>query len=256
MIHEDLQLMNAPSPKPFFSILIPTYNHAKYLRQCLDSVLVQDCGDYELLICNDASTDETASILRDYPTAHIITNGTNQGCIPSSNRLLSIARGEFVYCWASDDYLTDIAFLSEAKRVLTKNPTVGCLYAGGTVYDENALVRSDIGGIGKPEVFSREQCWDMVRCNSFACCPSTLMMRRAYLLEIGGFEERLRSIADYLHFRELAVKYGAVRLNRKVVYVRRIAGGFSDADKLERRERKEEVTKRLEDMIVRMERGT
>ena len=72
---------------PYFSIIIPVYNVEKYLSQCLDSILEQSFGDYELILINDGSKDNSLNICQNYSKRDnriILINQENQG--PSSAR--------------------------------------------------------------------------------------------------------------------------------------------------------------------------
>ncbi len=93
-----------------FSILIPLYNTENYIAECLDSILAQSVKDYEILICDDASTDRGLEISRVYQRQYpeqirIIENEKNQGLLLTRRRLFGEARGEWVICVDSDDWL-------------------------------------------------------------------------------------------------------------------------------------------------------
>lgn len=93
-----------------FSIIIPAYNAAEFLPQCLDSIFNQNYTDYEVLCIDDGSTDDTPELLRQYASKHpqlrILTQ-SNQGMATARNRGLDEARGEYILFVDSDDLLTD-----------------------------------------------------------------------------------------------------------------------------------------------------
>ncbi len=236
---------------PFFSITIPTFNHGKYLRECLGSIIAQDCHDYELLICNDASTDDTAEILKDYPEAHIITNEQNEGTNQSFNKLFKIAKGQFLFFFGSDDFLIDPTFLSDAKKLLTLHPETAALYAGGHIYSENGELLLTIGKAGEPQIFNAKTCRRLVKTNNLDFCPSTLMLKSSLVPD--GFDVELRSMSDYFLFRALIIQHSAIRINRHVVHVRRLPTSFSHLDEENRQERKRAVYRRLKLMVEELE---
>ena len=92
-----------------FSFVVPVFNMAPWLRECLDSLLAQDipAGEYEIVAVNDGSTDESPAILREYEAAHpgrfVIINQPNAGLGPARNTGLARARGEYVWFVDSDD---------------------------------------------------------------------------------------------------------------------------------------------------------
>jgi len=86
---------------PFFSIIIPVYQTASFLKTCLDSVLNQTETDFEVIVVNDASPDNSSDILKkyqqQYPTIRVITFHQNQGVSSARNDGLKHARGQYVY---------------------------------------------------------------------------------------------------------------------------------------------------------------
>src|SRR5436309_795558 len=93
--------------KPFFSVLVPTYNQAHYVGQALDSLIGQSDPDWEAIVVNDGSTDGTAGILEAHratdPRIRVI-HKQNGGTGSALNEGLRHARGEWI-CWLSSDDL-------------------------------------------------------------------------------------------------------------------------------------------------------
>ena len=94
--------------QPKVSIIIPVYNTAEFLPQCLDSVINQTLKDIEIICVNDGSTDNSLEILKEYAKKDkriIIINQENQGLSCSRNNALKIAKGEYIQFLDSDDYI-------------------------------------------------------------------------------------------------------------------------------------------------------
>lgn len=90
------------------SIIIPIYNAELYLRQCIDSILSQSISDYEIILINDGSTDNSLSICKQYAEIHkniSILNEKNEGVSASRNKGLNVAKGEWIIFIDADDYL-------------------------------------------------------------------------------------------------------------------------------------------------------
>jgi glycosyltransferase involved in cell wall biosynthesis len=90
---------------PYFTIIMPLYNHAMYVGQAVESALEQTFGDFELVVCNDGSTDRSLAILDSYGDKRIrIVDKPNGGTVSALNACILNARGRYV-CWLSSDDL-------------------------------------------------------------------------------------------------------------------------------------------------------
>ncbi|MDB5258748.1 MAG: tuaG [Chitinophagaceae bacterium] len=89
-----------------FSIVIPTYNRAAFVKKAVDSVIAQTCSDWELIVVDDASTDHTMDVLNSYadPRIRIVRNTLNLERSASRNKGIEAARGEYICFLDSDDY--------------------------------------------------------------------------------------------------------------------------------------------------------
>ncbi len=117
-----------------FSIIIPVYNVELYLRECLDSVLAQTCGDWEAVCVDDGSTDGSAAILAEYAAQdsrfRIVTQ-PNSGLSAARNTGLDHARGDYILFLDSDDWLSHNALYCISEKTSDNEDFVafnGCLY--------------------------------------------------------------------------------------------------------------------------------
>ena len=131
------------------SVGILTYNQEKYIRQCLDSVLMQKVDfDYEIVVGDDASTDGTQDILRDYakhyPGKFVLLLGEkNEGISMNYKKVLTACKGEYVALCEGDDYWTDMTKLQKQVDFLENHPDYGfvgsystLLFPDGTMKEE------------------------------------------------------------------------------------------------------------------------
>ena len=88
---------------PKFSIIIPVYNVEEYVKKCLDSVFSQSFNDFEVIVVNDGSTDNSLEIVKDYNVK--ILNQKNKGLSEARNNGLKMATGEYILFLDSDDYI-------------------------------------------------------------------------------------------------------------------------------------------------------
>lgn len=105
--------------KPKFSIIVPVYNTEKYVKRCLDSIKSQSFKDYEVIIVNDGSTDNSSDIISKYP--YKIINQENQGLSMARNNGVKEASGEYLIFLDSDDYI-EKDLLEEINNSLSNSP--------------------------------------------------------------------------------------------------------------------------------------
>lgn len=108
---------------PILSIIIPVYNTSKYLKECLDSIVSQNCQDVEIILVNDGSTDESPKICENYKNKFpniVFVNNSNHGVSYSRNCGIDIANGKYLLFVDSDDILVANG-LSQICRLLTEN---------------------------------------------------------------------------------------------------------------------------------------
>src|SRR5665213_3269095 len=122
--------MNSP-PVPRVSVIIPNYNHAPFLTRRIETVLQQTFRDFEVILLDDCSTDESRSILSSYannPRVRIEFNAANSGStFKQWNKGVGLARGEYVWVAESDDY-ADTRFLERLVGVLDSEPKAAFAY--------------------------------------------------------------------------------------------------------------------------------
>ena len=119
------------SKTPLISVILPTYNRAKYLARSIESVLSQSYKNFELVIIDDGSRDNTPSLISKYqdPRIKIIKNETNVGFVRSLNKGINYAKGKYISRIDDDDLWPDPSKLRKQVEFLEDNPEyvlVGC----------------------------------------------------------------------------------------------------------------------------------
>ncbi|NLE30630.1 MAG: glycosyltransferase family 2 protein [Phycisphaerae bacterium] len=126
--------------KPRVSIGLPVYNGQEFLEETLHSILNQTFNDFELIICDNASTDRTAEICRSFAKRdrriRYYRNEINLGAAKNFNRVFSLARGEY-FKWSAHDDLCSPEFLARCVEVLDNDPTVVLCYTRVGTIDRN-----------------------------------------------------------------------------------------------------------------------
>ncbi|MDO5012825.1 MAG: glycosyltransferase family 2 protein, partial [Pseudomonadota bacterium] len=122
---------------PRVSVLMPAYNSEKYVAQAIESILNQTFTDFEFIIINDGSTDDTPKIVREYaardPRIKFIDNAQNQGLIAVLNQGLDLCTGEYIARMDSDDISHPERFQLQVEY-LDANPNVGVIGAWARLF--------------------------------------------------------------------------------------------------------------------------
>ena len=201
------------------SVLMSVYNADKYLTEAMDSILAQTYSDFEMIVVNDKSTDESGDILKAFaqkdPRIVILENAQNIGLTKSLNRGLAIAKGEYVARMDADDisapdrFEKQVAFLDAHLDY----SFVSCI---GRYIDEN----------GNPERLrpfpeTNEEIYAMMPKVDAVMHPG-VMFRREDIARIGNYCEDFRVVQDYdLWFRGMAAGYKFYNIQEPLVLFRR-----------------------------------
>jgi len=109
------------------SVIIPTYNYAQFLPQCLDSIIRQNMPDIEIIVVDDGSTDNTPEVLTPYRDRIKYIPKEHEGVNSARNTGIKNCTGEFIHFLDADDLVGDNYFISQLK-FLKNNPDVSNLY--------------------------------------------------------------------------------------------------------------------------------
>jgi glycosyltransferase involved in cell wall biosynthesis len=148
--------------KPSISIVLPTFNRAKLLSQAIESVLAQRNVDFELIISDNCSEDNTQQVVSEYlhdSRVKYFRNSSNIGAIGNWRRgVFEHSTADWFLIMSDDDYFIDDGYLEKAWSLINANPRVGLIYAGGFLDDEEFGTRSTIkppfrGVVSGKEVF-------------------------------------------------------------------------------------------------------
>jgi glycosyltransferase involved in cell wall biosynthesis len=197
------------------SVILPNYNHAKWVGRALEALLAQDPAAEEIIVIDDASTDDSIAVIErfaaDSPSIIFLRNPKNLGVVATLERGLRLARGTHIYFAAADDFVLR-GFFETALRRLDANPDLG-LFCGGTVLIEG---RTNRPFAMRPAVWPRINTGrvDPVRvCRLLKTTDNWILtgssvFRRECVLWAGGFDDRLGPFADGILGRKIALKFG------------------------------------------------
>jgi glycosyltransferase involved in cell wall biosynthesis len=140
--------------KPLVSVVVPNYNHAKYLRKRMDSIFAQTFQDFEVIVLDDASTDDSLSALQPYlqnALVRFFPNERNSGTpFAQWNKGVSLARGRYIWIAESDD-IAEPNLLETLVPLLENNSGVGIAYGQSRMVDNTGCeVMSSLANILQP----------------------------------------------------------------------------------------------------------
>lgn len=180
------------------SVLVPVYNGEKFLPECLDSILAQDCASMEILLVDDGSSDGSAALLEDYaardPRIQWWKNPNNLGLARNFNCCLLAAKGEYIKYVLQDDKLISPLTIRKMVEVLDNHPEVSLVGSASQVLDGCSRV-IELRKYFKPGVMDgRQTIMQCLERENLIGEPSVVMFRRAQATL--GFDEQLPQILD------------------------------------------------------------
>jgi len=128
---------------PVVSVIIPAYNHVRFVGQCIDSVLTQTYTDYEVVVVDDGSQDGTSAILQGYGDRIVYIRQENAGTQAARNRAIRASTGEFIALLDSDDAWLPMK-LQRQLAAFDARPDVGMIYALAYAMDEAGNIAANM----------------------------------------------------------------------------------------------------------------
>ena len=206
------------------SIILPAYNEGKYIKKAVDSVLNQTFDDFELIIVNDGSGDDTLSIINGFEDERIrIINQSNQGPGASRNNALKIACGEYVMFLDGDDWYCPDALKTAYDEITSKGTDISIFQIikyDGSEYSENSWFNLDnFPDSFEERVFNPHECMDFLF--DISVSATQKIFRREFLAEINArFPEGIY-FEDMPFFFYTFLKAEKVSIIKRHLYVRR-----------------------------------
>lgn len=197
------------------TISITSYNYSHCLPRAIESVLAQDYDDYELLILDDGSTDDSPAIIAEYAAKHShirpIYRQKNLGLMITIEECLSFAKGIYLYFLSADDYLLP-DFLSKTMHFLLKHPDIG-LCCSDTKYfhienNEKTLFCRLLKQQTHATTFSPEELILLFRKKNFWIPGHTSIVKKECIYKYGKFNPKLDYLCDWFLLHTIALKEG------------------------------------------------
>lgn len=207
------------------SITLANYNHGRYLDTYFEGILGQTYANWELIVTDDGSTDNSREIIRRYAARDarikVFEFPVNQGSMPAFYNCFAHATGELVYATASDDYLVERSFFEKAVDAFKRHPDLGVYFGTEEIRDASDGTLLGLDGRAPANGYV-----DPVRCmEGFlrkellipGCCS---VLRKKWIDEQQGYPVELGPWCDYYLNHAVAGKHGAYFDNTLYAYAR------------------------------------
>lgn len=201
-----------------FSVIVPLYNKEPYVEKALRSILEQTFTDYELIVVNDGSKDNSLDVaekvLAGVENARII-NQENAGVSTARNNGVAASKGDFI-CFLDADDWWEPEFLAEMDRLIEGYPEAGIYGTGYTIINEHKR-RTRVAPIGVDEGFNEgyiNYCQVYAKTLAMPLFTGAVCIPRHIFDEIGGFKTYLNLGEDFDLWIRIALKYEVAFLNK------------------------------------------
>ena len=211
-----------PSNHPQVSVVIPAYNQAHFLAHAINSVLAQTYREYEVIVVDDGSTDDTPAVAGQFGDAIRYIHQTNRGLSGARNTAIRNARAEIIALLDSDD-LWEPNFLEMMVGLLTQHPETAGAYCGFQ------YINSTGETVGKPslKIVPPEMFHETVVIEGNWLAPCGVIFRKQLALDTGLFDESLRALEDSDMWIRMSAHHPFVGLPQALVKYRRHGNNMS-----------------------------
>jgi glycosyltransferase involved in cell wall biosynthesis len=216
--------------KPLISIVMPSFNHARFIGAAIDSVLAQDYRPIELSVMDGGSTDGTVDILRGYGAQLRFVSQRDRGQSDALNRGFQMVRGD-ILCWLNSDDLFLPGALTKVADAFRRHPEAGFVYGKGVNVNEAGLRPRDSGVLPF-------NLWKLIHHRNFLHQPSCFF-RRSLWEEVGPIRTDLHYVMDWELWIRLASRPGhfvdsPLSCNRSYAANKTNSGAFRRWDEIRR----------------------
>lgn len=185
---------------PTVSVCLPTYNYARFLPRAVESVLAQSYRDFELLVFDDASTDDTVAVMQPYlddPRVTFVVQEQNQGLFANFNQSAQRAQGKYVKYLCADDWLHE-EFLADTVALLANDPSLSLATTANWLVDiDDRVTGEQVGpfGVG-PRVAAADAAKALADWGNVIGMPTNTLIRRQALVDVGYYDAEYAPASD------------------------------------------------------------
>jgi glycosyltransferase involved in cell wall biosynthesis len=192
------------------TVQMTNFNHSKYIGEALDSVISQTYLPLEIIVIDDASTDNSVEIIQQFqrrcPLIKLFRNGENRGVEKNVETLVQLAAGDFIAPISADDKWLP-GLLNASVAVLKKNPDAGLCCSDPIYFDDTGNARAiRLAWLNQPGFLTPDAFADAIK-GGFIY-GHTSVVNKAKLIQCGGFDLKLKWHCDWFAYLALAFRFG------------------------------------------------
>lgn len=204
--------------QPLVSVIIVCFNHSKFVLECLDSLLKQKFKNWELIIADDASSDNSVEIISTWlnenkVVAKTIFHKKNIGLVKTLNECIDLSKGRYIKIIAADDIMLPDLLSDMVERFESLTPDYQLIYTNANYIDENGNIGESLLDLNFD--FNRDKIEEMLFKDNFILAPTSMFKSSIYSL-VGKYNEDF-VIEDYEFSLRLSKKF-------KIDYIPKILG--------------------------------
>ncbi len=231
--HSTAQGSQVEAHVPLLSVTVLNYNYAHYLPQCLDSILRQTFTDFELLLINDCSTDNSLDVIQPYladPRVTLINHEQNRGYIASLIEGSERSRGTYLTVISADDFCVSDRAFETLLRPMEDDDEVAYSFSAFGMYDEDGVRFHEVRHFAHSLVHSgAAQYRELLLQGNFLLHSGVLIRTSAYHA-VGGYDDSIRYVGDSIMWQMLCSQGKAAYCVDELYAYRRHRSNMSISD--------------------------
>ena len=220
-------------PRPLVTVICLCYNHERFVQEAIESVIHQTYENLEIIVWDDASSDNSPAVIRDlarqYPQLMVTLSDRNEGNCRAFNRAFSKSNGEFIIDFATDDVMDRTRIEKQVGFFLQADEQTGVVFTDATYIDESgAVLRHHFEHLYKHQLIKNIATGNVFRniLTTYYIASPTMMIRRSVIKVLGGYDENL-AYEDFDLWVRSSRLFGYAFVNERLTLIRKSGTAMS-----------------------------
>lgn len=218
-----------PQQSPLLSVTVLNYNYGHFLPNCLDSILGQSFKDFEIILINDKSTDNSIEIIQPYladPRVRLVDHQENKGFVASLIEGAELSRGRYITVISADDWIVDMAAFEKQLAVMEQDAEIAFVYSAYNHHIDENHFESTWHGADSSYILPGLEAFHKLVVNPFMLHTGTIIRKTAYE-KVGGYDTSTTYLVDTRMWLSLCHVGKVAYLNEALYAYRRHGNNMS-----------------------------